>query len=102
MRIPFNIWDDYYDDGYVPIGEIQETYGFVEEYDRFSEEEKENIIKVIYDYIVSLGMDFEVELSGTNIDFKHMTHKQRERLLKILDESGLRYNGINIDFYSES
>ena len=30
-NICINIWDDFYEDGYVPEGEIQETYGYVEE-----------------------------------------------------------------------
>ena len=28
--IPINIWDDFYDDGYVPKGEVLETYCYVE------------------------------------------------------------------------
>jgi hypothetical protein len=30
-RIPINIWDDFYDDGFVPEGKIQETFIYVEE-----------------------------------------------------------------------
>lgn len=29
-KIAVNIWDDYYDDGYVPAGKVQETYAYVE------------------------------------------------------------------------
>lgn len=31
--IPINIWDDFYDDGYVPEGEKLETYIYVEDSD---------------------------------------------------------------------
>jgi len=40
MIIDVNIWDDYYDDDFVPEGETQETYIYIEEYDVFSEDEK--------------------------------------------------------------
>ena len=29
--IPINIWDDFFDDGFVPIGETQETYAYIED-----------------------------------------------------------------------
>ena len=31
--IDINIWDDFYDDGYVPYGETTESFIYVEDYD---------------------------------------------------------------------
>lgn len=102
-NIPFNIWDDYYDDGFVPQGEIQETHGYIEEYDILTKEQKAAIIKVIYDYIINFDMK-EVEVSSIDnaIYFKHLTHENRHRLLATLVGSKLKFNGIPIMFYSES
>ncbi len=101
--IPFNIWDDYHDDGYVPEGDTQKTYGYVEEYDDITEDEKELISEVIYNYIKTLDMTGVVfKKAGEDIDFEHLTHERREKLIKELQSSGLQFNGIPINFYSES
>ncbi len=103
IDIPFNIWDDYWDDGYVPAGQVQETHGYIEEYDELTEKQKIPIIKLIYDYIKTLDMPgVKVEIAGTDINFTHLTHEDRHRLLMCLDSSGLKYNNIPIHFYSES
>jgi len=31
--ISINLWDDYYEDGYIPAGERQETHMYVEAYE---------------------------------------------------------------------
>ena len=100
--IPFNIWDDYFDDDYVPSGEKQSTYGFIES-DEFSEEEEQEIIDLIFEFIQKLDMTgVEVEHDNDRIDFFHLTHVRRELLVKELQESGLSYKGVSVDFYSES
>lgn len=103
-EILFNIWDDYWDDGYVPIGEIQKTYGYIEEYDDIGEEQKEKISKFIFDHLMKMPIlqGVKVELSGEDIDFIGLTHEIREKLLRELSESELKFEGIPINFYSES
>jgi len=102
-KIPFNVWDDYWDDGFVPAGHWQETHGYIEEYDELTEEQKVPIIKLIYDFIMTLDMgNVEVKVMENSIHFKHLTHEGRYRLMASLDSSGLKYEGIPIVFYSES
>lgn len=103
-RIPFNIWDDYWDDGYVPKGKVQETYGYIEEYNTLTDEDKFPIVKLIYEYIMKeLDMNgVKVELKGININFTNLTHVRREYMMEKLKKCGLEYNGTPIAFYSES
>ena len=69
-RIPFNIWDDYYDEDCVPEGEIQETRGYVEEYDKFTDEQKEAATQVIYNYLKTLDLTgVEMQWDGPEIYF---------------------------------
>ncbi len=53
-KVNINIWDDFYDDGYVPAGKTQQTYVYVEEreYD-FSEDLQDEIMKFFYEQIKS-------------------------------------------------
>lgn len=99
--IGFNIWDDYYDDGYVPEGEIQETHGYVE--GEQLEQEKGEIAGLVANYIDDLDMTgVEVHFNGDDIDFKHLSHQRRYKLVEELENSGLEYKGNKINFYSES
>ena len=99
-EIPFNIWDDYYDDG---IGKLQKTHGYVEEYDVWSDEEKEEIAKVIFEYLQTLDLTgVEVKLAGEDVNFKNLSHERREKLVEELEKSGLKYKEVPIYFYSES
>lgn len=101
--IPFLIWDDYYDDGYTPPGEEQSTYGFVEEYDHLSETDKEAISGIVFEFIKTLDMTgVIVEHLGEEVYFTNFSHARRERLVKELQASGLTYQDLPIDFYSES
>ena len=102
--IPFNIWDDYWDDGYVPKGKIQETHGYIEEYDSLTDDDKRPIIKVIYNYIKKeLDMTgVTMTLGDTEIGFKNLTHARREYMMERLKDCGLKYKDTPIDFYSES
>ncbi len=102
-NIPFNIWDDFYDDGHVPEGESQETHGYVEEYDELTEGQREEIATLIHAHILTLDMSgVEIEMCGDRIEFTHLTHARLERLIAELQGSGLRWHGLPIDFYSES
>ena len=97
--IPFNIWDDY-DDEKFDSG----TYGYVEEYDVLTEDEKCEIVALIASYIKT-NLDtsgFIVEADGEDLTFEKLTHERREKLVKELEVSELTYNGTKIEFYSES
>ncbi len=51
-QIGINIWDDFYDDGYVPEGKKQETFIYVEEADEdISQEKKKECLEVLLKYI---------------------------------------------------
>ena len=47
---PINIWDDFYDDGYVPEGEKLETYIYVED-SSVSHEKIKQCLELLLDYI---------------------------------------------------
>ncbi len=129
-RIPINIWDDFYEDGYVPENEIQETYAYVEDTDIPHDIRKEcleillNSIKV-NNYLPNVEMTLEwhdtindydkesvkrcIEAYGENfffkrweIKFKNITHEMLYELVEILDKNSLTYNNIPFEIYSES
>ena len=102
-QIPYNIWDDYWDDGFAPAGEIQETYAYVEEHNVLTEEQKEAISKFVFDHLQTLDLTgVVVKLRGEDIEFKNLTHVRREKLLAELRAARLVYEGIPFSFYSES
>jgi len=122
--ISINIWDDYYDDGYVPEGEILETYIYVEEYDDITDEEKKEFLLFLKEEIdklklpIQTRMDvYDTKLKYPNLNFEEnglthwrrdeirvvdLTHELRYELLKLLKESQLQYNKHKLDIYSES
>jgi hypothetical protein len=124
-RIPVNIWDDFYDDGFVPEGKFQETYMYVED-DNLSHEETKATLELILNFIQNntliKGVEFELKyhdskklypkLVGTEhewclyerweLKLRHLTHKKLDQLLKKLEKSNLKLNGSEIYFYSES
>lgn len=119
--IPINIWDDFYDDGFVPNGEIQMTDAYVEEYQEFSSDTKKKAMESMMDFLKTLnlpGVDYslsyynnreglpeetEVELfEQWSIVFKHLTHARLETLMQELTQANLSVDGIPLYFYSES
>lgn len=101
--IPFNIWDDFISDGCLGKGEVQETSGYIEEYDVLTQKQKIAICQMVFDFIKTLDMTgVEVTLQGTDVCFKHLTHARLEALVKELQASGLQFEGVLIDFFSES
>lgn len=118
-KIPINIWDDYYDDGYVPSDEIQETYIYVEDHKMPLDERKKHledfleIIKDMVDKDVKLWIElYDSKLKYPNligpeyetmhfkrweIKVQHLTHENREKLVKKLKNMDTPYN-----VYSES
>ena len=55
MTIPINIWDDFYDDGYVPQGKTQNTYIYVEEPD-IPLEKQEAILQILLEHLKTLSL----------------------------------------------
>ena len=123
--ILINIWDDYYDDGYVPEGKKQETFIYVEndEPQAFRKETLAFLLKHIQDNNllpgVKLWMTFYEsrkkypQLVGTDnewmlferweIRVEGITHLQREGLVKILEKTQLEYGeNFLLNVYSES
>lgn len=100
--IGFNIWDDYYDDGYVPNGEIQRTHGYLEGW-KDTKEEKIEVIKFIYNHLMTLSLPGVIlDLGEEEIFFKYLTHERRVTLVEELGTSGLKWKDKLITFYSES
>ena len=101
-KIPFNVWDDYWDDC---TGKKQETYGYIES-DEISESDQEQFCAVLAEWIntnIALPENLNVEANGTTVDFENLTHEFREEtLMPALQASGLTYEGKEVSFYSES
>ena len=123
--IPVNIWDDYHDDGYVPEGEIQETYAYVES--KLEDEECKNVLILLKEKIEHLtsensdltmninyydsakvypnlvGTEYEYSLyKRWQLEMKNITHETRESLVEALKKEVLEHKGIKIKVYSES
>lgn len=103
-KISINIWDDYYEDGFVPLGETQQTYIYIDELNISLENQKEYLsqIKKYIDDNNLLNNPISLEHKSIGILSRYqlnliLTHKEREVLLKQLIESNLDFN-----FYSES
>jgi hypothetical protein len=123
--IPINIWDDFYDDGYVPEGEKLETYIYVED-SEISHEKRKECLKILLDFInknlnikgVKLWMEFYESrkkypnLIGTEhehmlfdrweIKIEGLTHKKLDDWMTILESSEIKVDDIPFLIYSES
>ena len=125
MTIPINIWDDFYDDGYIPQGETQNTYIYVEE-SKMPLEKQEAILQVLLEHLktnvrldgVTLNLFFNDISSqypqwiGTEhewmlykrweIKVNNLTHKRLDSLVGELNNAHLDYEGVPFRIYSES
>lgn len=128
--IPINIWDDFYDDGYEPEGEIQETYIYVEDYDIPHEKCKE-YLEILLNYMknnltlegVELNLLYHdtindypeenvkrcIETYGESfffkryeINVKYLTHERLDILVNELNVAKLSVDNMLFDIYSES
>lgn len=124
-QINVNIWDDYHDDGYVPEGEKQETYAYLE--CDLSHKDSKMVLELMKTEIEQLSQpswnlklsvefyDSEKEypnLVGTEhafclykrwqLEIKNLTHEDREYLVEELGKKKLSYSNIPIVVYSES
>lgn len=103
--INLNIWDDFYDDDYVPEGKEQKTYAYIEDSD-ISEDDQEILMDAFHKYLLT---NFKEELAGVTIGyggdriyFTHLTHNKLDSILKKLDGVELTFGGIPYNIYSES
>lgn len=104
-KIHLNIWDDFYEDDYVPEGEKQETHAYIEDY-FFSDDEKELLMMCFHGYLVE---NFKEELDGvkvidggSEIYFENLTHRKLWDIMKKLEAIELTFGGIPYNIYSES
>jgi len=116
-RIHINIWDDYYEDGYVPEGKIQETEIYVEE-SGIPEDKHEECLQKLLDYMKGLdleGVKFWLHLFDSRkkyptfrvwkrweIKIEHLTHERREKLVEELNAANLSIDNTPFFIYSES
>ena len=86
--ISVNIWDDYYDDGYVPNGEIQSTYIYVEDEDMPLEERKECLeflLNYINDNIKLRGVKMWIELYDSKKEYPNLIgNAEAEKILNFI------------------
>jgi hypothetical protein len=123
--ISVNIWDDFYDDGYVPDGEIQETYAYIED-DNLTDNVQKECLALLIKYIkkTTLFPNDDIELSfydsakvypnlvGTEheyclykrwqIQFKSLTHSKLDDLVEQLNKASIHHAGVSLKIYSES
>ena len=130
--ININIWDDYYDDGYAPEGELQKTHIYIEKSgeDDVSIDMEKQVLESFLNKILDIhkntnilkGVSFELELNdskekypnliGTEhewclyvrweIKVEGMTHVQRENLLKEIEKEKMFFTYRELNVYSES
>lgn len=124
-HIPINIWDDYWEDGYVPDGEIQETYAYVED-TGIPMDIRKQCIEKLHTYITSNlntdGVTMWIELYesrkkypnliGTDAEklffdrrelrIQNLSHDRRFEWLSKLQDCNLEYDNIPLSIYSES
>ena len=123
MNIDVNIWDDYCEDGYIPDGETQETYIYIEEYDIFSEDEKILFLSTLKDEIEKLDLGLKLRMSEydtrkkyPDLDFEangmshwsrpeirlEISHELRHKLINLLNEKEIMIGNKKFNIYSES
>ena len=126
QTIPINIWDDYYEDGDVPEGEIQDTYIYVEDNDIPHMKRKEYLEKLLqymnenlslpgvkmwmyfYDSAVEypkLAANPEYQyllFKRWKIKVENLTHERREVLVNELNQANISADNIPFKIYSQS
>ncbi len=120
MEVDINIWDDYYEDGYVPEGKTQKTYMYVES-DATLLQQQECLFR-LRDYLKEKysSIDFELKMRDSRKDYpnmnwvelgmspiirweikaKNISHKQREQI--VANEEDLVIQNYEYRIYSES
>lgn len=124
--ISINIWDDYYDDGFVPEGETQETYAYVDNCD-LSDDDQREVLQQFQAQVMELqqpGSSLKCNISwydsaqvypalvGTEhewclykrwqLELKNIPHSERESIVEAISGLDLRYGDRPMRIYSES
>jgi len=124
--IPINIWDDFYDDGYVPEGEKLETNIYIET-DKISTEKQREYLGILLEYInknlniedVKLWIEYYdsrneyPDLIGNpdaenmffdryEIKLEGLTHERLNEWMFILEDIDITVDNIPFYIYSES
>lgn len=126
-----NIWDDYYDDGFIPKGKKQKTYMYVYSdinYKGLKLVLDYNCLNFVLDYMnntlnlkgIKMYLFFydslkeHPSLKGTEyekysfkrwqINIENLTHKRREKLVNELNKAKIKliFSNISLKFISES
>ena len=125
-NIPINIWDDFYDDGYVPEGEKLETYIYVEDTD-IPQEKRKKYLEILLEYInknlntdgVKLWLElYESRKKYPNlvgnpeaekmffdrweIKVEGLTHRRLDTWMKVLENVHIESDGVPFYIYSSS
>ena len=116
----FLITDDYHDDGYVPEGESQDTYAYVE--CELSDEDCKNVLELLKEQISMLstcGLELNYydsakvhpQFVGTEneiflykrwqLEIKNLTHEKREDIVDNFKDK-MQYKDRPVVVYSES
>lgn len=123
--IPINIWDDFYDDGYVPEGEVTKSFVYVEDTD-ISHDKRKEYLEIFLEYLNNnlntdgmkiwlslfegkkkypnlVGTDMEQYLYDRwEIRIEGITHKMLHEWMDTLKDVKLEADNIPFRFYSES
>jgi hypothetical protein len=123
--IPINIWDDFYEDNYIPVGEKQETFIYVEDKTLTSETQKA-CLELIFQFITKnlilegvkiwmcfyrskdeyphlIGTEYEALLfERWQINMEGLTHKRLDKLIDELKQANFSFLGIPYHVYSQS
>ena len=108
-EIDINIWDDFYDDGYVPEGEVTETFIYVED-GGIPVNKKKEYLEILLGYIktnlniegINLWMGNSKYSGDPQIKLEGITHKRLHEWMDVLDEVKITGDGIPFNIYSES
>lgn len=115
QNFTINFWDDFYDDGFVPEGEEQKTFAYVEEnldlkaqaflisWLKLSLEPllpKSNLAIVFFDSKKEYPNVPDRHFKRWHLEIKNITHKDLENLLEKISE--LTHPEYNITFSSDS
>lgn len=117
-EINVNIWDDYHDDGYVPEGETQDTFAYVES--DLLDEDCKKVLELVQQEVAKLsscelnyydsakvypnlvGTEYAYSLyKRWQLEIKNLPHLEREKLVQSL-QNKLQYQNRPINVYSES
>jgi hypothetical protein len=124
--IPINIWDDFYEDGYLPEGEKLETFIYIED-SSISQEKEKQYLFVLIEYIIenlnTEGIKLWLELYESRkqypnlvgnpeaermfydrweIKVEGLTHQRLDEWMMVFKNVEIKVDNIPFFIYSES